>query len=221
MGLENVPAPNTIAKYLPNIRNTPTNKQLDSWKTFIHNHLSETWAMDFVTVPTIKMEILYVFVIIHHKTRKIIQFGVTKNPNSSWVKQQLRNATPYGQKPKYLIHDNDPVFRSREIQDFLKITGIRSKPTSYRSPWQNAYVERVNGTLRREVLDYLIPLHDTHLEKKLAEYILYYNNDRTHQGINRKTPNLCPTYLPISVENSKLKETPVFGGLYHTYKRVS
>lgn len=204
LGLEDVPAPNTIAKYLPTIRKDPTKKQMECWN------------------PTIKMEVLYVFVILHHKTRKIVQFCVTKNPNTSWVKQQLRNATPYGHTPKYLIHDNDPVFKSKEIQDFLKSSGIQSKSTSYRSPWQNAYAERINGTLRRDVLDHLIPFNEKHLENRLAEYIYsYYNTNRPHQGIIGKTPFSSPIYLPSSVEKSKLKETPVLGGLYHTYKRVS
>ncbi len=83
--------------------------------------------MDFFTIPTIKFEILYVLVIIHHKTRRIVHYAVTKNPNDAWLKQQLRNATPYEQKPKYLIHDNDPVFLSRDIQNFLHASGIKSK----------------------------------------------------------------------------------------------
>ncbi|SIS64788.1 integrase core domain-containing protein [Salimicrobium flavidum] len=222
LGIENVPAPNTIAKYLPETRKPTTDKQRDSWKAFIRNHLSETWAMDFLTIPTIKMDVLYIFVIIHHKTRKIIHFSVTKNPNQQWVKQQLREATPYNQKPTYLIHDNDPVFHSKEIQNFLEDAEITSKNTSYRSPWQNPYAERVNGTLRREVLDYLIPLNERHVEQKLYEYIhSYYNTHHTHQGLRRKTPMPTPTHLPVPVEKTKLKKTPVLGGLYHTYWRAS
>ncbi|GAB4074289.1 integrase core domain-containing protein [Barrientosiimonas marina] len=221
-GYTDVPAPNTIAKYLPETRKNPTKKQLETWKTFMSNHMDDTWAMDFLTVPTIKFEILYVFVIIHHKTRKIIHFGVTKNPNTAWVKQHLRDATPYSKAPKYLMHDNDPVFRSKEIKDFLYFSGIQPKATSFRSPWQNPYAERVNGILRRELFDHLIPLNENHLHNKLYEYVHnYYNSHRTHQGINSNTPIPTPTHLPVNINQAKLKATPVLNGLYHTYERVA
>lgn len=139
-----------------------------------------------------------------------------------WLKQQFRNATPYGKKPKYLIHDNDPVFKSKVFQKFLADSGIQSKPTSFRSPWQNPYAERVVGTIRRELLDYIIPLSERHLEKLLDEYINeYYNTERTHQGINCKTPIAQPINLPVDIENFKLKATPVLNGLYHTYERIA
>ncbi|GAA0486943.1 integrase core domain-containing protein [Salinibacillus aidingensis] len=222
LGLKSPPAPNTIAKYFPDTRKSPTQKQIQSWKTFLNNHQSEIWGTDFLTIPTLKFEVLYVLVIIHHKTRKIIHYAVTKNPNAEWLKQQFRNATPFDQKPKYLIHDNDPVFRSKEFQAFLRASGIQSKGTSFHSPWQNPYAERVNGTLRRELLDHIIPLNENHLERLLKEYIdQYYNTERTHQGINDKTPVPSPEYIPIDAENIKLKATPILNGLYHKYNRVA
>ncbi|MEH6948425.1 DDE-type integrase/transposase/recombinase [Bacillus sp. JJ634] len=152
LGIEKPPAPNTIAKYIPSVRKPPTEKQIQSWKTFLKNHQSVTWATDFFTIPTLTFDVLYVLVIIDHQTRKIISFGVTYNPTAQWTIQRFRNATPYGEVPTYLIHDNDTIFRSKIFQRFLASSGITSKKTAYRSPWQNPYAERVIGTIKRELL---------------------------------------------------------------------
>lgn len=222
LGIEKPPAPNTIAKYIPSTRKPPTERQIQSWKTFLKNHQSLTWATDFLTIPTLTFGILYVLVIIDHQTRKIVSFGVTTNPTAQWTVQQFRNATPFGDIPKYLVHDNDPIFRSKAFKRFLSSSGITSKKTAYRSPWQNPYAERVIGTIKRELLDYIIPLNQLHLRKLLHESINdYYNTNRTHQGINGKTPVASPTYLPTSAEETKLEAIPVLNGLYHTYKKIA
>ncbi|QGU00427.1 Mobile element protein [Candidatus Syntrophocurvum alkaliphilum] len=222
LNIKNAPAPNTIAKYLPQTKKPPSKKQVQSWRTFLKNHAKNTWAMDFFTMPTLTFKILYVLVIINHGSRKIEHFAVTTNPNADWLKQQLRNTTPYDHKPKYIIHDNDPVFLAKSVQEFLNFSGIKAKKTSIKSPWQNPYAERVVGILRQELLNHIIPLNEKHLNNLLKEYIEdYYNTHRTHQGINGNTPIPSPTYLPTKAKNSKLKSTPVLGGLYHTYNKAS
>jgi putative transposase len=221
LGIKNAPAPNTIAKYIPSTRKTPTEKQIQSWKTFLKNHQSTTWATDFLTIPTLTFGVLYVLVIIDHQTRKIISFGVTYHPTAQWTIQQFRNATPFGDVPKYLVHDNDPIFRSKAFQRFLSSSGITSKKTSYRSPWQNPYAERVIGTIKRELLDHIIPFNQLHLHKLLHEYINDYYTNRTHQGIEGKTPIASPVYLPTLAAETNLEATPVLNGLYHTYKKVA
>ena len=222
MGLKNPPAPNTIKKYLPEDKRPPTKKQIENWKAFLKNHMDITWATDFFTIPSLKFEVLYVLVIIEHGSRKIVHHAVTKNPNMFWLTQQFRNATPYGKQPKYLIHDNDPVFKSKVFQGFLESTNIKSKPTSFESPWQNPYAERVIGTIRNELLNHVIPFSERHLEHLLNEYIHdYYNTNRTHQGINGQTPIRTPKYIPVDAKDLKLETTPVLNGLYHTYKRAA
>jgi len=222
MGVSNPPAPNTIAKYIPSTRKPPTKKQVQSWKTFLKNHSKEIWAMDYLVVPTLRFKALYVLVIMNHATRQIEHFTVTSNPNSKWLKQQIRNATPYGYKPKYLIHDNDAVFVSKDFKTFLNSCGIKSKRTSIHSPWQNGIAERVIGILRQKLLNHIIPINEAHLHRLLRNYIdNYYNTHRTHQGINCKTPIPLPTYPPTNISNTKLKATPVLNGLYHTYKKVA
>lgn len=222
LGVESSPAPNTIAKYLPSTRKPPSDKQIQSWKTFLKNHQQEIWATDYFTIPTLTFNVLYVLVIIHHQTRRIIHFNVTTNPTAEWTIQQFRNATPYRNAPKYLIHDNDPIFCSKAFQAFLNSSEIESKKTAYRSPWQNAYAEKVIGTIKRELTDQVIPLNEQHMHRLLREYIKhYYNTDRTHQGIGGKTPIPSPVYLPTSAEVTKLEATKVLNGLYHTYRKTA
>ncbi|WOV84720.1 integrase core domain-containing protein [Sporosarcina jeotgali] len=220
LGIEKTPAPNTIAKYLPTTKKPPSQRQLQSWKTFLSNHHHELWATDFFTIPTLKFQVLYGLLIINHQSREIVFFGVTTNPTAEWTIQQFRNATPFGKVPKYLLHDNDPIFRSKAFQSFLQSSAIVSKKTAYRSPWQNAYAERAIGIVKRELLDHIIPLNDRHLHSLLREYISYYNNHRTHQGINGKTPITSLAYLPSSVEETKLESTSLLNGLYHSYKKT-
>jgi putative transposase len=179
LNITDAPVPNTIAKYLsllkkppsPDTKKQPSEKQIQAWLTFLRNHAPHTWGMDFFTVSTLFFKVLYVLVIINHGTRKIEHIAVTANPDAFWLVQQLRNATPYDHQPKYLVHDNDAVFTSNLFQGFLASAGIKSKRTAIKAPWQNPYAERVTGTLRRELLDYMIPINERHLEHLLGEYV--------------------------------------------------
>lgn len=222
MNYTDVPSANKIREIIgANNRKPPTKKQIQSWKTFLKNH-KDIWAMDFFVVPTLTFKLLYVLIVINHDTRKIEHFGVTSNPNTIWLKQQFREATPYDHKPKYLIHDNDPVFLSRDFQDFLHSSDIKSKRISYRSPWQNGIGERVIGSIRRELTDHIIPINEPHLHRLMKEYVdEYYNTHRTHQGIGCTTPIPSPKYPESNFSQSKMVSKEILGGLYHTYKKVA
>lgn len=214
--------PNTIANYIPKIRKAPTDKQRQSWAIFLKNHSKGIWAMDFFVVPTLCFQLLYVFLIVRHDRRKIIHFAVTANPSSAWVIQQIREATPYGETPDYLIHDNDSIFTARSLRHFLENTSIKDKRTSFRSPWQNGICERTIGILRQELLNYVIPFNEKHLERLLGEYIgKYYNPARTHQGINRQTPILSEKLVRTVSAETVLESEPILNGLYHRYKKVA
>jgi transposase InsO family protein len=154
LGLTAVPASNTIAKYLPDARKQPSEQQRQSWRTFLVNHRHDIWAMDFFTMPTLFFKVLYVLVIIRHDRIVIQHVAVTMHPTADWVVQQLREATPFGEQPKYVIHDKDAVLRSQAVQDFLSNASIKSVRTGFKRPQQNGVAERVNGTLRRELLDH-------------------------------------------------------------------
>ena len=220
LNIQPTPSPNTIAKYLPKNRKPPSELQRQSYMTFLKNHSKDIWATDFFTVPTLTFHTLYVLVIIHHHTRQIKHIAVTTNPTAEWTVQQFRNATPYGDTPVYLIHDNDSIFRSKLFQRFLRSSGIKSKRTAIKSPWQNPYAERVIGTIKREVTDSIIPFHANHLDRLLQEYVHeYYNTHRTHQGLDGQTPIPSPKYPSTNAEETILEKKPILNGLYHTYTK--
>ena len=220
LDVSDAPAPNTIAKYLPSIRKPPSEKQLQSWRTFLKNE--KVWSMDFFIVPTLRFQILYVFIVVNHARRRIEQFGVTAHPTAEWVIQQIREATPFGKQPKYLLHDNDSIFTAGSLQGFLANLNIKSVRTAYHSPWQNGICERTVGIIRHEVLDHIIPLNEKHLQHILQQYIhKYYNPHRTHQGIGGQTPDRTQGPPETTMERTYLSSTEVLGGLYHTYTKVA
>ena len=192
---------------------------MQSWQSFLENHRKEIWSMDFAVVPMLTFKILYILVIISHERRKIEHFAITEHPTAAWMKQQIREATAFGRQPKYLIHDNGKMFLAKSFQQFLSFCDIVSKRITYYSPWQNGICERFIGTLRRDLLNHIIPLNQRHLERMLSEYIYYYNNVRTHQTLGGETP--VPKESPpktLAAETSLISK-PILGGLYHDYDK--
>ena len=164
LGVLDIPCPNTIAKYIPILRKPPSERSQQSWKTLISNHMHDTWSMDFFTMPTITFRMLYVFVVINHARRQIMHIAVTKHPTMAWTVQQLREAMPFGEQPRFLIRDNDSIY-GKDVVNFLDAIGVQVVHTTYKSSWQNPFVERFIGILRRELLDHIIPLDERHLER--------------------------------------------------------
>ncbi len=188
-----------------------------SWRTFLRNHMTKSWAMDFFTVPTISFRILYVFVIIEHSSRKFVHWAVTHDPPMEWTVQQLREAMPFDQKPKYMFRDNDKIY-GKEVPEFLQGCGIDEKRIGYRCPWQSPFVERVIGTVRRELLDHVIVFGQRQLRCLLNEYVGdYYHTERPHQSLLGNTP--LPTAVPEEPPDpDKLVSIPILGGLHHKYR---
>ena len=222
LAITDTPCPNNISKYIPKLRKSPSEKQKQSWTTFLKNHRKEIWSMDFLTVPTLYFKVLYVFILISHDRRKIEHFAVTTTPSSAWVAQQVRESTPFGKTPKYLIHDNDAIFTSREFKTFLANANIKSKKTGVKCPWQNGVCERTVGILRQELLNHIIPINEKHLQYLLKEYIKkYYNTVRTHQGIDCQTPITRKKPSKTTVAQTVLKPKSILNGLYHDYQKVA
>src|SRR6516164_1447650 len=196
------------------------NDKSQTWLTFLRNHLQVSWAMDFFTVPTLRLQTLYIFVILNHSRRQVVHFAVTAHPTMAWVIQQLREAMPFGQQPSYLFRDNDGIYGD-EVGRFLVGTGIAEVKTAHRCPWQNPFVERYGGTLRRELLDHVMVLNEEHLKRLLKEFIEgYYHRARPHQGLQGDTP--VPSAKPEpAADGSRLVSIPVVGGLHHRYIRVA
>jgi len=221
LNIVDAPAPNTVAKYIRKKRKPSTDKQKQSWRSFLCNHAQEIWAMDFAVVPTLTFKSLYVLLIISHGRRKIVHFAVTEHPSAMWLIQQIRNATLFGNQPKYLLHDDGQPFRDKIFQQFLSRINIKSVSITPYSPWQNGICERLIGIVRRELFDHIIPLNQRHLERLLAEYVQYYNNVRTHQTLGGESPVKAVPPPKTTVIDTALRGKPILGGLYHDYQKVA
>jgi putative transposase len=202
----------SVSRYLP--KRTPDRGKQQRWMTFLHNHKDGIAAMDFFVVPTARFRLLYVWFIIEHGRREILHFGVTANPTSPWVIQQLRESFPYGSAPRYLIYDNDSIF-STNVTEAIKNLGTEPKRTAYGSPWQNGTAERWVGSARREMLDHVIVLNEKHLQCLLRDYVTYYDDDRIHTRLRD-----APKRRPVEVRpapGARVVGLPRIGGLHHRY----
>jgi transposase InsO family protein len=203
-------AESTVSKYMIRRRGPPS----QTWRTFLRNHADAIAAIDLCVIPTLTFDCLFAFLVVGHGRRQLLWFAVTRHPTAKWLAQQIMEAFPWGTAPTYLVRDNDGaygwVFTNR-----VRTMGIRDRPISPRSPWQNAYVERLIGTLRRECLDHVLIYGERHLRRILTLYSLYYNETRTHLGLGKDTP------LRRSVQQSGTIVTiPMLFGLHHRYARI-
>ncbi len=184
------------------------------WGTFIRNHMDVTAACDFFVVPTATFKLLYVFVVLSHARRRIVHINVTDHPTAAWTARQILEAFP-DDVPRLLLRDRDSIYgwEFNRMVKALKVHQIRSAP---RSPWQNAFAERVIGSIRRECTDHIIPFGRRHLIRTLREYVDYYNTARPHQSLDRNAP------IPRKVEVlGEVGARPMLGGLHHRYFRAA
>jgi len=152
------------------------------WRTFLHNHAPDIAAMDLFVVPTIDFDLLYAFVIVRLDRRQLVWINVTTNPTAEWIARQLTEAFPWDETPRYLIRDRDRIYGA-VVTRRLRAMGIRDKPTAPASPWQNGYVERLIGSIRREYVDHVIILGEAHLRRILRSYARYYNRASEHPSV--------------------------------------
>ena len=198
------------------MRKAPRNPEpAKRWTAFLNNHREAIAAMDFFTVPTLTLRVIYCFFVIAHDRRRILHFNVTRHPTSEWVSQQLREAFPYDSAPKYLIFDRGAYF-SEQVTDTIRSFGIQPKRTSFQSPWQNGVAERWVGNCRRDLLDHVIAINERHLKRLVNEYIEYYHDDRTHLGLEKETPAGREKATSANL-NSEIISVPRLGGLHHRY----
>jgi putative transposase len=201
----------TIQKYMKQVRERGPSKQ--TWSTFLRNHAQEIWASHFAQTYDLFFRALFVFVIIELGSRRLVHFGVTRNPTDAWIAQQLRNATPFGQRPRYLIRDNDPKYRPSLDR---AAAGIEVLRTPYGAPKASAICERFLGSVRRECLDFFLILDDRHLHRVTKEYQAYFDHARPHQGIAQHIP--CQSEQPNAPPlDAKIVSQPLLGGLHHDY----
>ena len=172
-------------------------------------------SVDFFTVPTVRFQVLYVFLVLAHDRRRIGHFHMTDHPTAEWTVQQLREAFPFELIPRYLLRDRDRIFGS-EFRKDVEAMGIKEVLSAPRSPWQRAYVERVIGTIRRECLDHVIVFNEASLYRQMKLFLAYYHESRTHLSLAKDTPEPRPVHPP---ELGAVIAIPQVGGLHHRYVR--
>jgi putative transposase len=203
----------TIQKYIQAVRKSRPPRQ--TWLTFLRNHASHIWACDFLQTYDTFFRVVFVFIIIELGSRRVVHVGVTRNPCDAWVAQQLRNATPFGQGPRYPIRDNDDKYGA-SFEQVARGTGIEVLKTPFRAPRANAICERFLGSLRQECLDHFLIPGEQHLYRVVKEYKEYFNYARPHQGIEQRIP--CRSErLGTPPVNAKLVSRPVLAGLHQDY----
>ena len=201
----------SVTKYMVRCRKPPS----QTWRTFLENHLSQIVSVDFFTVPTIRFQVLYVFLVLAHDRRRILHFNVSRHPTAEWAGQQLRETFPFDHVPRYLLRDRDRIF-GWDFRERVRDMDIEEVLSTPRSPWQRAYVERVIGSIRRECLDHLIVFNEASLRRALRSYFGYYHKSRTHLSLGKDSPEPRPIQ---PVEMGRVVAVPQVGGLHHRYER--
>jgi len=201
----------TIFRLMPKPRKGPS----QTWKTFLSNHIGQLVSIDFFTVPTLQLRLLFVFVVLAHQRRRVLHFNVTEHPTAEWTAQQIIEAFPEDIAPRYLIRDRDGVYGS-QFRNRIQGMGIQEVLTAARSPWQNPFAERLIGSIRRECLNHVVVINATHLRRILKGYFRYYHEVRTHLALDKDTPVSRPIQ-PNGRE--RIVAIPQVGGLHHRYER--
>ena len=200
----------SVAKYMRRGDKPPS----QSWRTFLTNHLQQIAAADFFVVPTATCRLLFVLVILAHERRGVVHMAVTDHPTAAWTAQQLREAFPLEEAPRFLLHDHDTSFNAWATA--ASALGIEDVLTAVRSPWQNAYAERLIGSIRRECLDHVIVANARGLRCILRAYVEYYQRSRTHLSLDKDAPVSRPV---APGTDGAIVAIPHLGGLHHRYER--
>jgi putative transposase len=186
-----------------------------TWRTFLANHVRDLVSIDFFTVSTARLRVLFVLVVLVHHRRRVVHFNITEHLTAVWTAQQIVAAFPDDSAPSYLLRDRHQVYGEqfrRRVKGML-IDEVLAAP---HSPWQNPFVEHLIGSIRRECLDHVLVLGERHLRRILARYVAYYHQARTHLALDKDAPDRRPIGLPASGE---IVEVPEVGGLHHRYFR--
>jgi putative transposase len=203
----------TVEKYMIRSKRPPS----PTWRAFLKNHIREIVAVDFFVVPTVRNQVLFVFLVLAHERRRVLHVNVTANPTATWTAQQVVEAFPWQDSPKYLLRDRDKIY-GQVFRGRVTGMGFQEVLIAPHSPWQNPFVERLIGSIRRECLDHVIVVNEGHLRRILSSYFHYYHGWRTHLALEMD----CPEPREVqSVDRGRVVELPEVGGLHHHYERVA
>ena len=204
-------AERTVSRLLPKRRSPPS----QTWRTFLTNHVRDLVSIDFFTVPTARLRVLFVFVVLAHDRRRVLHFNVTEHPTAAWTAQQIVDAFPDDSALSYLLRDRDAVY-GHVFRQRVQGLGVGEVLTAPHSPWQNPFAERLIGSIRRECLNHVLVLGERHLRRTLARYFAYYHRARTHLSLDKDAPHGRPIESP---ELGTIIPIPEVGGLHHRYVR--
>jgi transposase InsO family protein len=209
----------TIQRYIRQARKAlPPRTSGQTWATFLKNHAHDIWACDFLQVYDLLFRPMFAFFIVELGSRRVVHVGVTRAPSDAWVAQQLREATPFGTGPKYLIRDNDDKYGAQ----FKRVAArIKILKTPVHAPKANSICERFLGSVRRECLDHFLILSEHHLQRIVTDYVAYFNQMRPHQGIGQQIPDFMGQAVSVESPGQPLVRVPVLGGLHHAYSRAA
>jgi transposase InsO family protein len=201
----------TVSRLMPKNDKKPS----QTWTTFLRDHVGQMVSIDFFTVATVRLHVLYVFVILAHDRRRVLHFNVTEHPTAVWAAQQIIEAFPEDGAPRYLLRDRDGIY-GHCFTTRIEGMGIEQVRITARSPWQNCYVERAIGSIRRECLNHMIVLSEQHLRRILKSYFRYYHESRTHLSLSKDAPE---SRAIQANELERIVQIPQLGGLHHRYER--
>ena len=206
-------AKSTVEKYRPKKRKPPS----PTWKAFLNNHIQDLVACDFFTVPSVTCQVLFVFIRLAHERRRIVHINITQHPTAQWTAQQIVEACPWDEAPRYLLRDRDSIYGA-PFQQRVGNMGIEEVKIAPHSPWQSPYVERLIGSIRRACLDDVIVLNERHLRRVLHSYVDYYHTWRTHRSLEMDAPKPRVIQPPAI---GPVRKVPEVGGLHHHYERIA
>src|SRR6516162_1206672 len=155
-----------------------------TWRTFLANHVRDLVSLDFFTVPTAGLRVLFVLVVLAHQRRRVLHFAVTEQPTAAWTAQQVVDTFPDESAPAYLLRDRDRIY-GNVFRQRVRGIGIREVLAAPSSPWQNPFAERLIGSIRRECLEHVLVLSERHLRRILTRYFTYYHCARTHLALEK------------------------------------
>jgi transposase InsO family protein len=201
----------TVSRLIPKRRTPPS----QTWRTFLTSHVRDLVSIDFFTVPTARLRVFFVLVVLAHDRRRVVHFNVTEHPTAAWTAQQIVEAFPDETTPSYLLRDRDTIY-GHSFRQRVKRMGILEVVTAAHRPWQNPFVERLIGSVRRECLDHVLVLSERHLRRILTRYFAYYHRARTHLALDKDAPDGRPIERP---EAGTVVPIPEVGGLHHRYVR--
>ena len=196
---------------------------MQAWSTFVRNHARGVLACDFFVAVTATFRVFYVFVVLEVGTRRILHWNVTEHPTAAWTSQQFRMIVPGDQLHRFVIHDRDSIY-AEGVDRTLRAMGLQILKTPVRSPQANAHCERLIGTIRRECLDFVIPLNERHLRRVLTEWVAHYNRGRPHASLGPGIPHPPLHLSEVASHGHRISArhevvgTPVLGGLHHEYR---